>query len=195
MPSPPPKPTAEPAAHRPAEDVADDDAADHAAHVGTTATPAPAGRVRPLRGPDVVAGQRLRLTGQHVRTVGVRDRFAQVRRPLVLRGLELTDGLGEPGAGLRSDAAAAGVDEVRDTPHARLRGEQRLVERPVEPLDGLPLLGDAGQQAIQVGVGFRQTGEGAERVGAAVLLGIGDGGRRLVARRREFVLMGGLALL
>ena len=120
----------------------------------------------------------------------MRDRLVQVRRPLVLRGLELSDGFGEPGAGLGPDAAPAGVDEVRDAPDTRLRREQRLVERPTEPFGGLAFLGDAGQQAIQFGVGLGQSGERAERVRVAVLLGIGDGGRRLVTRRAEFTLVG-----
>ena len=172
MPSPPPKPppqaATEPAPHRAAEDVADDDAADHRAHVGPP--PPYTGRVGPLRGADVVVGQRLRLRGQHGRAVGMRDRLGQVGRPLVLRGLQLPHGLGEPGAGLGTDAAAAGVDEVRHPLHPRLGGEQRLVERAAEPFGRLALLGDAGQQPIQVGVGLGQPGEGAERIGAAVLL-------------------------
>ena len=39
-----------------------------------------------------------------------------------------------------------------------LRGEQRLVERPAQPFGGLPLLGDAGQQPVQFGVGLGQIG-------------------------------------
>ncbi len=105
----------------------------------------------------------------------MRDRFVEVRRPLVLRGLKLADGFGEPGARFGSDAAAAGVDEVRDTPDPRLRGEQRLIERAAEPFGGLALLGDAGQQAVQVGVGLGQARERAQRIGCAVLLSVGDG--------------------
>ena len=126
----------------------------------------------------------MRLAGQHVGTVGVRDRLAEVGRPLVLGSLKLADGFGEPGAGLGSDAAAAGVDEVRDAPYAGLRGKQRLVERPAEAFGGLQFLGDGRQQTIQFGVGLGQARESAERVGAAVLLSVGDGGRCLIACRR-----------
>ena len=124
----------------------------------------------------------------------MRDRLGQVGRPLVLRGLQLPHRLGEPGAGLRADAAAAGVDEVRHRPYPGLRGEQRLVERAAEPLGRLAFLGDAGQQPVQVGVGLGQPGEGAQRIGGAGALSVGDGLDRGVAGGAELVGVRGVAL-
>ena len=122
------------------------------------------------------------------------DRLGDVRLLLGLGRLQLAHRLVEPGAGLRPDAAAAGVDIVRHRPHPRLRGEQRLVVGPPEPLGGLPFLGDGGQQPVQVGVRLGQLGERPQRVGAAVALGGGHGPDRGVARGGQLVGLGQVAL-
>ena len=118
----------------------------------------------------------------------------EVAVPLVLRRLQLPHRLGEPGARLRADAAAADVDEVRHRAHPRLRGEQRLVERAAEPFGRLALFGDAGQQPVQLGVGLGQLGERAQRIGGAGALRVGDGLDRGVARSAELVGVRGVAL-
>ena len=51
----------------------------------------------------------------------------------------------------------------------------------LQPLGGLAFLGDAGQQPVELGVGLRQLGEGAQRVGGAGALRVGD---RLRPQRR-----------
>ena len=140
-----------------------------------------------LRGRDVGVGHRLRLRRQHRRTVGVRDRLVEVGRLRGLRGLQLAHRLGQPGARLRADAAAAGVDEVRHRAHPRLRGEQRLIVCAAEPFGGLALLGDAGEQPVEFGVGLGQLGERAQRIGRARALRVGDGLDRGVACGAELV--------
>ena len=175
------------------EDVAEDDAAEHRAHVGSTGAAVVPG-VGPLRRLRVVVRHRLRLRRQHRRTVGVRDRLVQVGSRFVLRGLQLPHGLGEPGARLGADAAAAHVDEVRHRSHPRLRGEQRLVEGATEPLGRLAFLGDARQQPVQIGVGLSQLGERAQWIRGAGALCVCDGLDRDVARGTEFGGVRGVAL-
>ena len=122
------------------------------------------------------------------------DRLVEVALPLVLRGLQLPHRFGEPGARLGADAAAAHVDVVRHRPYPRLRGEQRLVECAAQPLRRLAFFGDAGQQAIQFGVGLGQLGECAQRVCGAGALRVGDGLDRGVPGGAELVGVRGVAL-
>ena len=97
----------------------------------------------------------------------------------VLRGVELSARLGQTGTRLGPDAAAAVVDVLRHRVHPRLRGEQCLLQRPVETFGGGLLLGDRGEQPIQFGVGLGQCGERAERIGRTA----GAGGVESPARR------------
>ena len=93
------------------------------------------------------------------------DRLAEVTRFFVLRRFDLPARFGKPGTCLGSDAAAAVVDVLGHGVHPRLRGEQRLLQSPGEPLGGCLFFGDGGQQPAQVGVGFGQSGERGERIG------------------------------
>ena len=177
-------PAAESAGKASPQDVADDDAADDGTHVGSAA--AVSRGVGPLRGPDIVVGQRLRLRCQHRRTVGVRDGFGHVAFAFGLGRLDLPLRLGEPGTRLGTDTAAARVDEVRHGLYPRLGGEQGLIERAGQALRRFAFLGHAGQQPVQVGVGLGQPGERAEWVGAAGLLRLGDGRHRGLSGRGQF---------
>ena len=125
----------------------------------------------------------------------MRDGFGRVGLPLGLGRLELATGFREPGPRFRADAAAAGVDEIRHRLDPGLGGEQRLVERPGEAFGGFALLGHAGQQPIQVGVGLGQPGEGAQRIRGAVAVGVGDGLGRRVAGGAELRGLWGVRLL
>jgi hypothetical protein len=105
----------------------------------------------------IVVGQLLGLDRQRRRAVGVRDRLGQVVACLSRAACSWRTASASRCAP-PADAAAPGVDEVGHPAHPRLRGRQRLLEGPPQPLLGPPLLGHHGQQSVQFGIGLGQRG-------------------------------------